>query len=89
MGARQLRQDIRTCAGGLPGMNLIPVASGSLVSESTRRALLGFGIVGILAFLFGVFFGNSLRAWQSLLINFLVFAGFSYIINIESHVQVT
>ena len=56
-------------------MNLVPVASGSLVSDSTRRVLLGCGVVGILAFLFGVFFGNSLRAWQSLLINFLFFAG--------------
>ena len=75
MGARQLREDIRACAGGLPGMNLVPAASGSLVSENTRRVLLGCGVVGILAFLFGVFFGNSLRAWQSLLINFLFFAG--------------
>ena len=75
MGARQLREDIRAGTGGLPGMNLVPVASGSLVSENTRRVLLGCGVVGILAFLFGVFFGDSLRAWQSLLINFLFFAG--------------
>ena len=51
MGARQLREDIRAGTGGLPGMNLVPVASGSLVSDSTRRFLLGCGVVGILAFL--------------------------------------
>mgnify|MGYP001190780681 CR=1 FL=1 len=56
-------------------MNLVPVASGSLVSDGTRRTLLGCGVVGTLAFSFGVFFGDSARAWQSLLINFLFFAG--------------
>tara|TARA_B100000809_G_scaffold266219_1_gene327898 strand:- start:3480 stop:4724 length:1245 start_codon:yes stop_codon:yes gene_type:complete len=56
-------------------MNVIPSHSGSLVSNETRRALLGFGVIGTLAFVYGVVFGEHLRAWQSLLVNFLFFAG--------------
>ena len=56
-------------------MNVIPSHSASLVSNETRRALLGFGVIGTLAFVYGVIFGENLRAWQSLLVNFLFFAG--------------
>jgi|TARA_B100002003_G_scaffold142699_2_gene132087 hypothetical protein len=46
-----------------------------VVSDGTRRLYLGAGLVGAAAFLYGVFLGDSIRAWQSLLVNFLFFGG--------------
>ena len=46
-----------------------------LVSERTGRILLGLGAIGAVAFLYGLLAGDSLRAWQALLVNFLFFAG--------------
>ena len=46
-----------------------------VVSDGTRRLYLGAGLVGTAAFLYGVFLGDSIRAWQSLLVNFLFFGG--------------
>ncbi|MBM62430.1 MAG: hypothetical protein CL484_05720 [Acidobacteria bacterium] len=46
-----------------------------VVSESTRRLYLAAGLIGGLTFLYGLVFGDSLRAWQSLLVNFLFFGG--------------
>ena len=46
-----------------------------VVLERTRRLYLGAGLVGAAAFLYGVFLGDSIRAWQSLLVNFLFFGG--------------
>ena len=47
----------------------------SLVSVTTQRLLLMLGVVGAMAFLYGVFLGDDIRAWQTLLVNFLFFAG--------------
>ena len=47
----------------------------SLVSVTTQRLLLMLGAVGAMAFLYGVFLGDDIRAWQALLVNFLFFAG--------------
>ena len=49
--------------------------TGPIVSSGTRRVLLALSLVGGLAFLYGVWFGDGQRAWQALLINFLFFAG--------------
>ena len=46
-----------------------------VVSDDTRRLCLGAGLVGTAAFLYGVLLGDSIRAWQSLLVNFLFFGG--------------
>ena len=46
-----------------------------VVSDGTRRLYLGAGLVGAAAFLYGVVAGDSIRAWQSLLVNFLFFGG--------------
>ena len=43
----------------------------SLVSVTTQRLLLMLGAVGAIAFLYGVFLGDDIRAWQALLVNFL------------------
>ena len=51
-------------------MVMPPRSSGDLVSAGTRRSLLGFSALGIAAFLYGVFAGEGLRAWQALLVNF-------------------
>ena len=56
-------------------MAMPPRSSGELVSVGTRRNLLGFSALGVAAFLYGVFVGDGLRAWQALLVNFLFFAG--------------
>ena len=47
----------------------------SLVSAAVRRRLAAVGLAGAGAFLFGVLRGDALRAWQTLLVNFLFFAG--------------
>ena len=46
-----------------------------IVSDSTRRGFLAATVVGAAAFAVGLTLGNSLRAWQSLLVNFLFFGG--------------
>ncbi len=46
-----------------------------VVSDGTRRLCLSAGFVGAAAFLYGVVVGDSIRAWQSLLVNFLFFGG--------------
>ncbi len=46
-----------------------------IVPDGTRRLCLGAGLVGALAFVAGLFIGDSIRAWQSLLVNFLFFGG--------------
>ena len=50
-------------------------ATAALVSVTTQRTLLMLGAVGAIAFLYGVFLGDEIRAWQALLVNFLFFAG--------------
>ena len=47
----------------------------ALVSVTTQRILLMLGAVGAVAFLYGIFLGDEIRAWQALLVNFLFFAG--------------
>ena len=47
----------------------------ALVSVTTQRILLALGAVGAIAFLYGVFLGDEIRAWQALLVNFLFFGG--------------
>ena len=49
--------------------------TGALVSASTRQGFLGLGLLGAVVFLYGIFLGDGIRAWQSLLVNFLFFAG--------------
>ena len=46
-----------------------------LVPEGARRLCLLAGLLGALAFLHGLFVGDPIRAWQSLLVSFLVFGG--------------
>ena len=53
---------------------MIPVGT-PIVSERTRRLCLRAGLVGAMAFLYGLVLGDSIRAWQSLLVNFLFFGG--------------
>ena len=48
---------------------------GHLMSERTGRVFLGLGAIGGVAFLYGLLAGDSVRAWQALLVNFLFFAG--------------
>ena len=50
----------------------------ALVSSRARRALLGVSLVGGIAFAYGVIGGDSTRAWQALLVNFLFFVGLAY-----------
>ena len=45
------------------------------MSLRTCRLLLAVGLIGTSAFLYGILFGNALRAWQTLLVNFLFFGG--------------
>ncbi len=53
---------------------MVPVGT-PIVSERTRRRCLAAGLVGGVAFLYGLVLGDSTRAWQSLLVNFLFFGG--------------
>ena len=46
-----------------------------VVSGSTRRLYLAAGLVGAAAFIYGASLGDGIRAWQSLLVNFLFFGG--------------
>ena len=50
-------------------------ANGTLLSKGTRRIFLALGVLGAGTFLYGVLIGDDTRAWQSLLVNFLFFAG--------------
>ena len=45
------------------------------MSERTGGIFLGVGAVGAIAFVYGLLAGDSQRAWQALLVNFLFFAG--------------
>ena len=45
------------------------------MSLRTCRLLVTLGLIGTSAFLYGILFGNALRAWQTLLVNFLFFGG--------------
>ena len=49
--------------------------TGVRVPAGVRRGYLALGIIGALAFLYGLLLGNGGRAWQALLVNFLFFAG--------------
>ncbi len=53
---------------------MIPVGT-PIVSDRTHRLCLGASLVGGAAFLYGLVLGDSMRAWQSLLVNFLFFGG--------------
>jgi hypothetical protein len=46
-----------------------------VVSDGTRRLCLVAGAAGTVAFLYGALLGDSVRAWQSLLVNYLFFGG--------------
>ena len=46
-----------------------------VVAESTRRLYLTSGLIGAATFLYGLALGDGIRAWQSLLVNFLFFGG--------------
>ena len=46
-----------------------------LVSDGARRLCLIVALAGALAFLYALFLGDPVRAWQSLLVSFLVFGG--------------
>ena len=50
-------------------------AQGVLVSARTRQGFLAVAAVGAAAFVYGITVGDGIRAWQSLLVNFLFFAG--------------
>ena len=64
----------------MTGESSAPAAAASrvLVSPGARRALLGLGALGGLAFILGVALGDGARAWQALLVNFLFFAGLAH-----------
>jgi len=65
-------------------------APDSLVSGRGGQALLGVGLVGLLAFVYGVVSGNGTRAWLSLLVNFLFFSGLAYAgVAVSAILQVT
>lgn len=53
---------------------MIPVGT-AIVSDDTHRLCLGAAALGALAFLYGLLLGDSIRAWQSLLVSFLFFGG--------------
>ena len=47
----------------------------ALAAPRTRLVLLCLAALGGLAFLYGIAFGERVRAWQALLVNFLFFGG--------------
>ena len=55
-----------------------PAEIHSLVSNRTKQILLGISAVGTLAFVYAAGTGESTRAWQALLVNFLFFSGLAY-----------
>ena len=68
---------------------MLPVGT-PIVSDRTRRLCLGAAGVGSAAFLYGLFLGDSIRAWQSLLVNFLFFGGLAQAgVAISAIMQVT
>ena len=48
---------------------------GTFKAGRLRRVGLALAAVGAAAFVYGLFIGDSVRAWQALLVNFLFFAG--------------
>lgn len=50
-------------------------ANPPIVSTTTRRLLSGAVLAGTATFVHGIVLGDALRAWQTLLVNFLFFAG--------------
>ena len=50
-------------------------AAMALVPPRARNVLLGLAALGALAFLYGIVLGDAVRAWESLLVNFLFFGG--------------
>ena len=52
-----------------------PIGDGTLVSTRARQGFLALAAVGAAAFVYGITLGDGIRAWQSLLVNFLFFAG--------------
>ena len=61
-----------------------------IVSDATRRLWLVAGLVGATAFLYGVWLGDSIRAWQSLLVSFLFFGGLAQAgVTVSAIMQVT
>lgn len=56
-------------------MTVAQPATGRLVPAGVRRGCLAFGLIGALAFVYGLLLGSGIRAWQALLVNFLFFAG--------------
>lgn len=60
------------------GTSMPAPPAGVLVSPGARRALLGMGALGGVAFVLGVVLGDGVRAWQALLVNFLFFAGLAH-----------
>ena len=68
---------------------MIPVGT-PVVSDRTRSLCLGAAVVGGAAFLYGLILGDSIRAWQSLLVNFLFFGGLAQAgVAISAIMQVT
>jgi len=61
-----------------------------LLSGDARRLCLWAGGIGAVAFLYGLLLGDSIRAWQSLLVSFLVFGGLAQAgVAISAIMQVT
>lgn len=54
------------------------VPTGAIVTARTQQVFLGLGAIGTGAFMFGVLFGDAVRAWQALLVNYLFFAGLAH-----------
>ena len=50
-------------------------ATPALLPPRGRNVLLGLAALGALAFLYGILLGDAVRAWESLLVNFLFFGG--------------
>jgi hypothetical protein len=50
-------------------------ANGTFKAGRIRRVGLALAAVGAVAFVYGLLVGDSIRAWQALLVNFLFFAG--------------
>ena len=53
-------------------------SSAGLVSPTTRRVCLVLAATGAVMFLYGITAGDRIRAWQSLLVNFLFFGGLAH-----------
>ena len=60
-----------------------PAEIHSLVSNRTKQILLGISAVGTLAFVYAAGTGESTRAWQALLVNFLFFSGLGSLLDFQ------